>query len=549
MKSIVSILAIACAQIGFAAAPGTRPIQLHPDNPQRFLFRGKPTVLLTVGEHYASLLNRDFDFRAYHAALAAAGLNQTRVFSGAQRGAPGPDGAGPLGPVGPHNFVGPWAWSNQPGGVDGLKFDLDHWNHDYFTRLADLLRSASEHGIIVEFVFFCAAYDENGWPGGPLNADNSIQGDIRLSSAFDQLTLRNPTLVARQKAYVTRVVEACRDFDNVYFEVANEPYWNNKGNPPVTPEERAAWHNEMIRAITDAERDLPAESRHMIAVNEWHEQFDAAHISVLNLHYVNETSPFGAMRGLNDYTSFGKALVFDETEFARSNRVRRYSPADARAEAWEFMLGGGSGYSNLALGQYSPSDESGSGPVTIELRRQIGALKRFLDTLDLVAMRCDTTVLAEPPPAGSFARAISAPGRFYALHLHQSDPGGLDQRRAPSYQVRTGDYHTNLTLDLPVGTYALSWIEPVTASVRSTDQIVHAGGRLTLETPPYTEDIALTLHRIDDPPPSPTPTSAPTSGMTDRPADLGRSSPGPTNATVRATSPSTMPPASSDHPI
>ena len=28
------------------------PLALHPENPHYFLFRGKPTVLVTSGEHY-----------------------------------------------------------------------------------------------------------------------------------------------------------------------------------------------------------------------------------------------------------------------------------------------------------------------------------------------------------------------------------------------------------------------------------------------------------------------------------------------------------------
>ena len=44
-----------------ALAAGPKPISLHPDNPHYFLFRGKPTVLITSGEHYGAVLNLDFD--------------------------------------------------------------------------------------------------------------------------------------------------------------------------------------------------------------------------------------------------------------------------------------------------------------------------------------------------------------------------------------------------------------------------------------------------------------------------------------------------------
>ena len=64
------------------AAPPAEPLALHPDNPHYFLFRGKPTVLVTSGEHYGAVLNPDFDYVKYLDELNADGLNLTRTFSG-----------------------------------------------------------------------------------------------------------------------------------------------------------------------------------------------------------------------------------------------------------------------------------------------------------------------------------------------------------------------------------------------------------------------------------------------------------------------------------
>jgi DNA polymerase III epsilon subunit-like protein len=36
------------------------PIRLHPENPHYFLFRGKPTVLVTAAEHYGAVINLDW---------------------------------------------------------------------------------------------------------------------------------------------------------------------------------------------------------------------------------------------------------------------------------------------------------------------------------------------------------------------------------------------------------------------------------------------------------------------------------------------------------
>ncbi len=59
------------------------PIQLHPDNPRYFQWRGKPTVIITSGEHYGAVLNLDFDYRRYLDTLAKDGLNGTRLWAGA----------------------------------------------------------------------------------------------------------------------------------------------------------------------------------------------------------------------------------------------------------------------------------------------------------------------------------------------------------------------------------------------------------------------------------------------------------------------------------
>src|SRR5688572_11794393 len=63
--------------------PTITPIALHPDNPHYFIYKERPTVLITSGEHYGAVLNLDFDYATYLETLASDGLNLTRVFTGA----------------------------------------------------------------------------------------------------------------------------------------------------------------------------------------------------------------------------------------------------------------------------------------------------------------------------------------------------------------------------------------------------------------------------------------------------------------------------------
>ena len=113
MDSVWAVLLLfpAC---GISGTPVTqRPLALHPENPHYFLFRGKPTILITSGEHYGAVLNRDFEYVKYLDTLQVDGLNLTRTFSGAYVE---PQGAfkiarNTLAPA-PGQFLCPWARSD-----------------------------------------------------------------------------------------------------------------------------------------------------------------------------------------------------------------------------------------------------------------------------------------------------------------------------------------------------------------------------------------------------------------------------------------------------
>src|SRR5271167_2640920 len=112
-----ALMALVVAAI--AAPPaGAQPLALHADNPHYFLFRGKPALLVTSGEHYGAVLNLDFDYQKYLATLAADGLNLTRTFPGAYVE---PAGAfkierNTLAPAS-GRLICPWARSDTPGYV------------------------------------------------------------------------------------------------------------------------------------------------------------------------------------------------------------------------------------------------------------------------------------------------------------------------------------------------------------------------------------------------------------------------------------------------
>src|SRR5437660_1280178 len=136
LAAVVSVLAFA----GPASAAGeTTPLRLHPDNPHYYLFRGRPAVLITSGEHYGAVLNLDFNFIPYLDELQSRGFNLTRTFSGTYREVPGSFGitSNTLAPK-PERYSCPWA-RGSPAGAGRDKFDLSRWDPAYFSRLKEFV--------------------------------------------------------------------------------------------------------------------------------------------------------------------------------------------------------------------------------------------------------------------------------------------------------------------------------------------------------------------------------------------------------------------------
>jgi len=114
-----------------------QPISLHPENPHYFEYKGNPVILITSGEHYGAVINRDLDYEIYLHTLAEDGLNLTRIFCGTYVEHPGSFGIkhNTLAPPA-ESFLAPWKRTDVVGNRGGgTKFDLDRWDPEYFERL------------------------------------------------------------------------------------------------------------------------------------------------------------------------------------------------------------------------------------------------------------------------------------------------------------------------------------------------------------------------------------------------------------------------------
>src|SRR5262245_61094226 len=208
-------------------ASGHAPLAFHPDNPHYFLFRGKPAVLITSAEHYGAVLNRDFDYMKYLDELHAHGLNLTRTFTGVYTEDARAFGIArnTLAPT-EGKLICPWARSSTPGyAAGGNTFDLMKWDPEYFTRLKDFLAQAAKHGIAVELRLVRPFYDDSMCKPSPMNSANNVSevGKLARESVYNRKN--NDNLQVIQENLVRKLVTELNGFDNLYFEVCNEPYF------------------------------------------------------------------------------------------------------------------------------------------------------------------------------------------------------------------------------------------------------------------------------------------------------------------------------------
>jgi hypothetical protein len=463
--SMKTLLAIWCCVLGLPALAAHKPIALHPDNPHYFLWRGKPTVLITSGEHYGAVLNLDFDYATYLKELESKKLNNTRTFTGAY-----------VEPMGAFNitsntlaplrgrFICPWARSEQPGYPNGgNKFDLTRWDENYFKRLKDFVKEAGRRGVVVEMNLFCPFYEESQWKLSPQNAANNVNGVGTVARTNVYTLDRNGGLLAVHEAMTRKIVTELNEFDHLYYEICNEPYFGG-----VT----MAWQHRIADVITETERSLP--NKHLISQNvaNGSKKIEKPHpaLSIFNFHYASPP------RAITENYRLNKVIGDNETGFKGTNDTHY------RMEAWEFILNGGGLYNNLDYSFVAghergdfvyPAKQPGGG--NPEFRRQMTVLRDFIYRFDFVRMAPGRDFIGAGVPAKVHAHALAESGKQYAAYFF--DPTNATTQMS-------------LTLLLPSGNYRAEWLDPVSGK-RIRRERVKSPGAFTLVSPEFRREVAL----------------------------------------------------------
>ena len=421
-------------------------------------------------------MNLDFDYRRYFDTLAEDGLNHTRTFSGVYRELPTSFGItdNPLAPK-PLQYICPWNRSDQAGYKDGgNKFDLTKWDPAYFSRLRDFMSAAQERGIVVELTLFCTMYKDELWEACPLNTLNNVNG-IGTCPREEVFTLKHDDLTKVQLAFVRKVVTELKGFDNLYYEICNEPYFHG-----VT----LAWQHRIADEIAATEEAFA--NKHLISRNVANGKalIERPHpnVSIFNFHYCVPPDVVAMNRGL------ARIIGENETGF-RGRDDLLY-----RSEGWSFLLAGGALYNNLDY-SFTPAHPGGTlldykspGGGSAALRKQLGVLKNFLGEFDFVHMKPQADVVRSSSPALTHY-ALVAPGKAYAIYLHTAlpkKPKDLDKHRMSDVKV-------TVTIELPPGRYRAEWVNTKNGLADAVPSFEHEGGTVDLSSPVFSDDIALRI--------------------------------------------------------
>ncbi len=191
-------------------------IQIYSENPYYWAYKGKP-VLLLGGSDDDNVFNWPDrqKVREQLELLASAGGNYDRcTMSGRDKGNARP-------------FLL----------LDNGKYDLDHWNPEFWDRFDFYLEECRKRDIITQIEIW-ATYDIIN-PSSPFNPKNNIQQDMRRST-LDYSDSKNRRLLfystvpalnndrialKYQQKFIDKILEHAFRFDNVLYCIDNEYGW------------------------------------------------------------------------------------------------------------------------------------------------------------------------------------------------------------------------------------------------------------------------------------------------------------------------------------
>lgn len=457
-------------------------VALYTENPRYIEYKGKPTILITSAEHYGAVVNLDFDYSSYLQTLSEEGFNYTRIFTGTyiesednifgiQKNTLGPQ---------TDRYIAPWLK------VDG-KYDLEQFNPAFFDRLKDFLSQAEQLEIVVEITLFSSIYANNSWELMPFHPENNIN-QTGVQDYHRVNTLFNGNLKKYQERLIRKVVGELNGFENIFYEIQNEP-WADNGNLAdfVNEEDDSvfsySWQKkvelanevsldwqEWVAGMIEEEESAMA-NKHVIAQNISNFQYKQGTlppgISMINFHYA---LPDAVQMNLD----LGGVIGLDETGFMpKEDRIYLN-------QAWRFILSGGGLYNNL---DYSFTAEHAKGTWPIQDSNPGWGGPGFRKKLSYLVKAIEDVPFYEMNPTRKVFRDAEAElGQF-----------GL-MKEGELYLIFLEDFgNSSLIPEIPAGNYQLTWLHLGSGEIK-TEQL-KLDGTVPLTSPFVEPEVVIKIEK------------------------------------------------------
>jgi hypothetical protein len=488
-------------------APAQDAVRINPLNPKYLVFRNQPLALISASEHYGSVINRPFDFEKYLDDAVAHKMTMTRTFLLYRELQSARNPSSPCKPESP-DYISPFVRKGPDKALDGEPaYDLDHWNPEYFERLHRFLDAASRRGIVVELTVFSNTYAENIWALNPLRKENNLQraGDVEWE---DYTSLKNPELVSRQSAFARKIIQETSAYDNVYYEICNEPGGGISGH--ATPPDVDAWQAEMAHVMREEMQRLGRP--HLLSGQQaftygaknlfpLDASFAGKTFDIVNDHPLPNTTLAGHVYDMGNFMS--KELRLDQvaglcnaaypfskpTALDEDNAASMYRDTTGwtihRKRAWTALMNGCHyDYIDFSI---TVGNEGGTSASQLGIRAWMQHLSEFMASLDFIHSKPDTSWIAKFP-SNLVASALSISGRDFVAYLADAreltDPAAGDTIAG------------SLSLSLPTGNYDVSLYSTVTGEYSPAIE-VRGGGESELRLPLFRQDIVVRAVRRD----------------------------------------------------
>ena len=476
-------------------------VRVDPANPKYLLFRDKPLLLISASEHYGSVINRPFDYEKYLADAANHKMTMTRTFLLYRELQSARNPSSPCKPESP-DYIAPFERTGPGVAMDGEPmYDLDRWNPEYFDRLHRFLELASKLGIVVELTVFSNTYSNDVWSLNPFRAENNLQhvGHVEWE---DYTSLKDAELVRRQSQYARKIVQETSRYDNVYYEICNEPGGGVSGHS--TPAEVDAWQDYMAKAIKD---EMSRLGRHHLLAGQgafnyaehvdlpMDTAFKSSSFDIVNDHPLPNTHLDGHTYQMGNFMSkelmlqqvkdfcleayhLSKPTVLDEDNAASMYRDLTGWTIH-RKRSWTALMNGCHyDYIDFSI---TVGSESGTNASQAAIRRWMQHLAEFMSAFDTRRAQPSTAWISGYPQNLVVSGMLTPTGKYVAY---------LADEREVSNPLAGAKIRGSVQLSLPSGEYKVGLYSPVTGEF-SPMLTMKGGAPSELVLPEFNQDIVI----------------------------------------------------------